>query len=96
MNIESWIGVGTLAMVIGSAIVALAMKIATLRANLDAEVEVRKRLEDALLQERGDRIKRDSDLFDEQEKHDRRIQRIEQRRIEYRGRPPHETPEEDQ
>ncbi len=105
MSAEAWIGLATVLLTIGSAIVALAMAIASLRSDarnrhewIKSEVQSRKDadrdLEEQLKQERGDRIKRDSDLFREISKIDHHVRRWERRQIELGRRPPSDTPDE--
>ena len=107
MNIEAWIALGTFAFVIGSAIVALAMRIAGLHAdatNRDAwiksEVQARKDadedLEERIKQERDERVKKDSDVLGEVRENRKRMERWERRQIELGRKPPHDTPDDEE
>lgn len=96
MNVESWLGLGSLALVIIGAIVTFAMMLARTQAELKAERESRKDgdddLADKIRQETADRKKRDSDVILELREHDRRLRRAEQRRAEMRR---HDTPQDE-
>lgn len=102
MNVESWIGLATVAIVIGTAIVHLAMRIATLQANvtancedLDDEIKARqdgdKELAEQVKSERAERSKKDSDVLGEVKETRKRIERWERRQIEMGWQNPPES-----
>lgn len=108
MNVESWIGLATVAIVIGTAIVHLAMRIATLQEkvsanceDLDDEIKARqdgdKDLEEQIKHERAERSKKDSDVLGEVKENKKRFERWERRQIETGRRPPppHDSDEGD-
>ena len=107
MDLQSWIALLTFGSVIGTALVALAMRLATLSANvtnqcerIDDEAETRKeqvgRLQKAIDEEEAERKKRDSDLLGDFKKAEERFRRWERRQIETGKRPPRDTPPDDE
>lgn len=101
MNIESWIALGALLVTLAGALVALAMRIATIQARLTGEVEARKEaaeyLEKSIEEEELERRRNIVDMRANQARLEGRMRRLElwQAKQDGGGRPPHETPDSD-